>query len=193
MMSALQPSFVVPASVAPGAPVALAGTPGTSAPVSAYTWSFGDGQTATGQSVSHSYSAAGSYWSRWRVDRAREQWSGEQDDRRRDAGFADARDDRRSGRIGGGKSGTAKTCRPVVSGRAGVKEQVCTTTTVSSIKRLSCKPAGTSGAKRTAEACRTVKLLVTRRRTCTQTRAAGATAWSQRCSSARVVSSRATG
>jgi PKD repeat protein len=162
--------------------------------VSAYTWSFGDGQTATGQSVSHSYSAAGSYLVTLTVTDA----YGNSGAVSRTIDVATPASltpgtTAGAGGSGGGKSGTAKTCRPVVSGRAGVKEQVCTTTTVSSIKRLSCKPAGTSGAKRTAEACRTVKLLVTRRRTCTQTRAAGATAWSQRCTPARVVSSRATG
>jgi hypothetical protein len=196
MMSALEPSFAVPSSVTPGTPVALTGSPGTGAPVSdsAYSWSFGDGQTATGQSVSPSYSTAGSYVVTLTVTDAYGN-SGSVSETIDVAAPGSATAGKTAGSSGssGRTSGTKTKCRAATSHRAGETVRVCTTTTVSSTKQLKCKPAGTSGAERTAEVCHTVRRVVTRRQQCTKTRGAGATAWSERCTAARVVSSKSIG
>jgi hypothetical protein len=62
---ALAPSFVAPSAVNPGDIVELDGSTTVSSlivPKANYTWTFGDGTpTATGPSVSHSYTAGGTY------------------------------------------------------------------------------------------------------------------------------------
>ena len=60
----LTPSFVVPGSVEKGDVVELDGSTTISSlivPKAGYAWDFGDGTSAIGPSVSHSYSAAGNY------------------------------------------------------------------------------------------------------------------------------------
>jgi hypothetical protein len=63
MMASLEPSISGALAVAPGAPLVLSGAAGSAAPASAvtYSWNLGDGQTATGASVTHIYAAAGNY------------------------------------------------------------------------------------------------------------------------------------
>ncbi len=61
---ALAPRFVVPSSVDPGDVVEFDGSKTISTllvPSSGYAWSFGDGTTATGPSVVHSYAKGGTY------------------------------------------------------------------------------------------------------------------------------------
>lgn len=55
------PSFAAPASALAGTTLNFAANSGTNAAVSSYSWSFGDGQTATGQAATHAYLAVGSY------------------------------------------------------------------------------------------------------------------------------------
>lgn len=60
----LSPDFVVPSSVNPGDEVEFDGSPTASTlivPNAGYQWSFGDGGTATGPSVEHSYVKGGNY------------------------------------------------------------------------------------------------------------------------------------
>jgi hypothetical protein len=60
----LAPAFVVPSSVNPGDEVQFDGSVSPSTlivPKAEYQWSFGDGATATGPSVVHSYAKGGSY------------------------------------------------------------------------------------------------------------------------------------
>jgi hypothetical protein len=60
----LSPAFVVPSSVSPGDVVQLDGSPTASTlivPSASYHWNFGDGATAVGPSVVHSYSSGGNY------------------------------------------------------------------------------------------------------------------------------------
>jgi len=60
----LSPTFVIPSAVNQGDVVEFDGSPTASTlivPNAGYQWSFGDGTTATGPSVVHSYAAGGSY------------------------------------------------------------------------------------------------------------------------------------
>jgi hypothetical protein len=62
LMSSLEPTIGgAPASVEVGTPITLTATPGTGATIESYAWSFGDGQTANGQSVAHSFATPGDY------------------------------------------------------------------------------------------------------------------------------------
>ena len=194
LMSALEPSFTVPSTAAPGVSVTLDAVAGTGAPVadSAYAWSFGDGQTATGESVTHSYGTAGNYTVTLTVTDA---YGNTGTASRTIAVATPGSAGKTAGASGtsGAKAGPSTTCHSVASGKAGVRERVCTTTTTSTEKQLRCKPAGTKGAKRTAEVCHTVRLIVTRSRVCRQTRANGAAKWAARCEPAKIVSSKLSG
>jgi len=62
LMSSLQPTIAgLAANVQRGASLGLSASAGTGASIESYTWNFGDGQSASGQSVSHVYAVAGDY------------------------------------------------------------------------------------------------------------------------------------
>ncbi len=55
------PTFAAPAPAVAGTTDSFTANSGTNASVSSYSWSFGDGQSTTGLSVTHAYAAAGEY------------------------------------------------------------------------------------------------------------------------------------
>ena len=62
LMSSLQLTIAgLQARVQSGTSLALSASAGTGASIQSYTWSFGDGQSASGQSVSHVYGTPGDY------------------------------------------------------------------------------------------------------------------------------------
>jgi hypothetical protein len=183
LLSGFSPSITAPQSSLAGAAVTLSATAGTAAPVSTYAWSFGDGQSASGQSLQHAYTTPGQYTITLTVT-----------DAYGNTGTATAQIDVTAppGRTAGAASGSTGSvsisrCGTVRHGRRGSETRKCTTTTVlSQSAGLACKPAS---AKR-ARTCYTVIRTVTRRVACIESRLSRIGTWSRRCATTRVVSNK---
>jgi PKD repeat protein len=188
LVSTLTPSITAPASVTRGAAVTLSGDAGTSAPVaaSAYVWSFGDGQDASSQAVTHSYDATGTYTVTLTVT---DSYGDVGSTSQQIVVTAPANPGKTAGASGSKTSGhkhdSATRCGPV-STHGGKQTRRCTTTTVSHTRHKTC---ASSRAGSSSAACRTVAQTVTRRQRCRYTRSAQTSTWSHRCAPAQVVKS----
>jgi hypothetical protein len=178
LMSALSPTFTAPSGALSGSPLTLSAAAGTSAPIASYAWSFGDGQRASGASVTHSYTSPGQYTVTLTVTDA----FGNSGSVTKQLVVA-AQSGRTAASSGASKPLASTRCGAVHRGRDGRETRRCTKLTVSATHRRVCK------AK--SSACHAVVRTITRRERCKEVRAVGVHDWSQRCSSARVVSSRA--
>lgn len=173
------PIFSAPAAPVARAPLTFDGKPGTNAAVNSYAWSFGDGQSAAGASVTHTYAAPGVYTVTLSVtDSFGNSGSiSKQLDvtaAGRTAGAAGARAPRR----------TTLRCGRVRHRHGGREVRHCTRTVVSHSSTRACKRVTHS---KDGKACNTVVRIVTRRASCRSVRRGGLTKWSLRCAAAVVV------
>jgi hypothetical protein len=180
MMSSFSPTFSVPPSSAVGAPITLSAAAGTTTAVKSYSWSFGDGQDAVGQSVTHSYAAPGSYTVTLTVT-----------DAYGNTGLASERVvvGAPAGQTAG-SSGRSKVlrrsklrCGSLQHGRKGAEIRHCARILVSRRADRVCSRAGGSGVR----SCHEVVRKVRRRQSCLERRPSGSTAWSRRCAAPRIV------
>jgi hypothetical protein len=174
------PGFNAPASAFAGARLSFVGAPGTNAAVNSYAWSFGDGQSSDGQSVTHTFAAAGVYTVTLSVT-----------DSFGDTGSVSRQVDvtARAGRTAGASAAHSPRRSTMRCGRVRhrpgrVEVRRCTRTVVSHSSARACKRAARG---KHGRVCNTVVRTVTRRAACRSRRARGAAKWSLRCAAAVVV------
>lgn len=167
------PGLRAPVSAVVGSPRAFTATPGTNVAVSSYAWSFGDGQSATGQSVTHSYAAPGEYTVTLTVTDS----LGNSGSASEEIGVTTSAG-KTAGASGVHSRRSTTRCGSVLHTRRGVEVRRCTKTFVSHAVGLSCKRLAHG---KHAKACKTVVRTVTRRASCKSVRARGAAKWSLRC------------
>jgi hypothetical protein len=190
LMSSLEPSISGALAVAPGAPLVLSGAAGSAASASAvtYSWNLGDGQTATGASVTHIYAAAGNYTVTLNV-------SDSYGDTGSTTETIDVAPAGLAGKVGGstaGKSGTSKgktrtRCARVHKTRAGTKTRHCTVTRVAVAKHVKCGRVAGSTLDTDLRVCTTHKRKLTKVSRCTDRQREGLSTWSRLCAPAKVV------
>jgi hypothetical protein len=159
LMSALTPTISgAPAEVERGVPLAISANAGTDAAIASYAWNFGDGQSASGSSVTHAYASAGVYTVALTVT-----------DAFGNSGTVDEQVTVTAPGTTAGSSGssgsrvrTTKHCGAVRSGKRGTKTKRCTTTKTTTV--------ASGGLQRSK----------TQRKTCVYVRARGAHGWSRR-------------
>lgn len=179
MMSALEPSISVTGATPAATDLSFSADAGTSTAVApnGYVWDFGDGQTATGQIVTHSFAAAGDY----QVTLTVTDGYGNTGSTTQTVDVGSLHSDLAAG---GGKSANKAskrtTCGPVRT-RDGTHTRVCTTTSISYAVRMRCHRASTKHDKHAARICRRVKLRITRRLRCDEINAGQAEIVSSRC------------
>lgn len=156
LMSALTPTISgAPASVERNVPLALNAKVGTGASIASYAWSFGDGQSASGPSVSHTYAAAGTYTVTLTVTDA----FGNTGAVSEDVTVA-APPGTTAGASGTSQNRTVTRCGAVRRGKHGTETKRCTT-------MMTTLPGGLARTK-------------TRRKTCVYVRSRSARGWSRR-------------
>jgi len=182
LTSSLTPTISgAPASVERGTTIALSASAGTEAAVGSYAWSFGDGQTGSGQSVSHSYAVAGNYTLTLTVT-----------DAFGNSGSASVQiavtnpPGTTAGAAGSSRSSglkrthrTVTRCGIVRHERHGIETRRCTTKIVTTAIGRACKRSKSSR-------CHRVKRTTTTRRSCLYSRPASASHWSRRACSVSV-------
>lgn len=178
LSTALVPSITAPASATPGSSVALAAAASTNAAVT-YAWQFGDGQTGSGQDVTHVYAAAGTYTLTLTATDAYGD-SGSTTSRITIAAAASQTHGTTAGKTGARKGKTTTKCG--ATRRSGAtKTRLCTTTTISYASRQLCKRASVKDGKAKARSCREVTVKITRRQRCTLSNSNQAEIVSSRC------------
>lgn len=182
LTSSPSPSFVVPAAAAPGTTLSFTASAGTNATVGSYAWSFGDGATAVGQSVTHAFAAAGSYAVTLTVTDSFGNSGSVTSDV--EVGAPPGATAGASGGVSPRKSSTTR-CGSLLHRRSGLETRRCTRTVVSHSTAEACK----HGSAAAPGACHAVVRTVTRRALCTERRQFGASTWSRRCSAPVVVHS----
>lgn len=193
MMSSLEPSISGALAVAPGTPLTLSGAAGTAAPASgvSYSWNFGDGQTATGASVTHTYAAAGTYAVTLSVsDSYGDTGSASEQIAVAAAGLAGKASGSTAGKSGAGKGKTRTRCERVHTTRSGAKTRHCTVTRVAVAKHVKCGRVAGSTLDTDFRVCSTHKHKVTEASRCTERQPKGLSTWSRLCAPAKVVGMR---
>jgi hypothetical protein len=173
------PRFSAPPTPVAGAPLAFDGQPGTNAAVNGYAWSFGDGQSAAGANVTHTFAAPGDYTVTLTVT----------DSFGNTGSVSEQLDVTAAGRTAGDSSAHSPRHTTLRCGRVRRKHgdrevRRCTRTVVSHSSTRACKRV-THGKHR--RVCNTVVRTVTRRASCRSVRQLGLTNWSLRCAAAVVV------
>jgi PKD repeat protein len=186
LMTGLVASISAPTSAAPGATVTLSATASTnvSIPGSGYVWQFGDGQAATGSSVTHAYATSGTYTITLTVTDANGD-SGTTTSQITVATNASTTSGTTAGASGSSKPKSKTTCGPGhVHGDT--KTRLCTTTLTSYTTRQLCERSSTNGANTRSRSCRTVIVKTVRSQRCRLTNSTEAETVSARCSTVTV-------
>jgi hypothetical protein len=193
MMSSLEPSISGVAAVAPGSMLTLSGAVGTD-PAStgmSYTWSFGDGQTATGASVTHSYGAVGTYTITLNVaDPFGDTGSTSEQVEVVAPGLASKSTGATAGKSGASKGKNLTRCERAHKTRSGGKTRRCTLKVVAVTKHVKCRRLPHTTLDTDFRACTTVEHKVTKLSACKDSQAKGVSTWSRLCAPPKVVSKR---
>ena len=180
------PSFSVPANAVAGSAVSLSASSGTTTPIASYSWSFGDGADATGQSALHTYAAAGDYTVTLSVADS----YGATGSASEPIVVAKAIGTT-AGAAGAKKAAAKVSCGRVRRGSRGAETRRCTKTTVAKSASVVCKTKREArGVATAAKACHTVVRTTTHRQSCSERRPEGVSKWAERCAEAVVVRSR---
>ena len=183
LTSSVAPTFTPPSSAVSGSALSFTASPGTNASVASYAWTFGDGSSGDGQSVNHTYTAAGAYTVTLTVT---DTFGNTGSVSEQVLVTAPAPTGKTAGATGsGGTRHSSVNCGSSHANGKGVSRE-CTRTTVAQSHRVTCKRAHSGK----AASCHTVVQTVTRRAQCTELRRTASTSWSIRCGAAVTVSSR---
>jgi hypothetical protein len=176
------PRFKAPPAPVAGAPLTFDGKPGTNATVNSYAWSFGDGQSAAGERVTHAYAAPGVYTVTLTVA----------DSFGNTGSISKQVNVTAAGRTAG-TSGvhsprhTTLRCGRVRHRHGGREVRRCTRTVVSHSSTRACRRVARGKRGKHDKVCNTVVRTVTRRASCRSVLQRGLARWSLRCAAPVVV------